>query len=294
MSSFPFVGSFRPGRVPKAVVAACALVALAAVGVFYVTRRTPSAPRPKVVPQGTITAIEALPGYDPKLTEPEKDLLRTGPDSKDKESVKHYLLAKAKLEPDALARRQLEQEAIILTDGYGKTPAVTADNAQVRSTLAALAAPRSHPERLNPRMAPAAFDAAAYAAKPQEYLDVAEPGRVFQTKPAGPGVTAIAPVSPYWQDVKQGDSIELAVKAVPGAPVTFTSFDAGAFGNGLTTQTVRADGAGLATVRFLGVPGTVNESNILAASPLTSGQVRFKASTLVYADGRQVATSATR
>ena len=278
----------RPGSVSKSLIGAVALVLVAGLGVFYFAGSGSKTAAAKALPVGRVISVGPIKGYEPALTNAEKDLLRTGPDAKDKASVKRYLLAKAKFQPDPLMRRQLEQEAIILTDGYGRTPPITADNPQVRSAGDALMN-HNHPERLNPRIAPASFDAAAYAANPQAYLNVSEPGRVFQSAPAGANVVQIQPVSPYYQDVKQGDSIDLMVKAAPGYPVTFTSFDCGAFGNGLTTQTVEADSAGIATVKFLGVPGTVLESNILAASPMTSGQVRFKANTLVYVNGQQVA-----
>ncbi len=280
----------RRARINPGVAAALALALVAGLGVWYFTRGTVAkAPVAlKDLPKGRLLSVEPVKGYEPVFTAEESKLLHDGPDGNDKESVKKYLLAKAKLEEDPLTRKQLEQEAIVLTDGYGSTPAITADNTQVRSAIEALKDGK-HPERLNPLIAPKPFDAVAYKADPKSYLDVAEPGRVFQSKPAAAGVARIEPVSPYFQDVKQGESIELAVKAAPGFPVTFTSFDCGAFGNGLTTQTVEADAAGVARVKFLGMPGTVLETNILASSPVTSGQVRFKANTLVYADGKQVA-----
>lgn len=289
MRQTPLVSQPRRGRVPTGVLAALALAVVAGLGVWYLTRETASKTVAiKDLPQGRVLAVTPLESYVPKLSEAESKLLHDGPDGANPQSVKAYLLAKAKLEADPLTRTRLEQEAIALTDGYGSTPPVTEDNAQVRSVIAALKDGK-HPERLNPLIAPKPFDEAAYKADPQAYLDVAEPGRVFQTKPAAAGVARLESVSPYWQDVKQGESVELAVKALPGAPVTFTSFDCGKFGNGLTTQTVAADAAGVARVRFHGVPGTVLETNILAASPMTSGQARFKTNTLVYADGQQVA-----
>ena len=280
----------RRARLNSGVAAALALALIAGLGVWYFTR--PAAPKAQValkdMPKGRLLSVEPVKGYEPVFTDEEAKLLHDGPDGNDKESVKKYLLLKSRMEPDPLMRKQLEQEAIVLTDGYGSTPAITADNAQVRSAIEALKSGK-HPERLNPLIAPKPFDAVSYKADPKAYLDVAEPGRVFQSKPAGAGVARIEPVSPYFQEVKQGDSVEFAVKAAPGYPVTFTAFDCGAFGNGLTTQTVEADAAGVARVKFLGMPGTVLECNILASSPVTSGQARFKAFTLVYAEGKQVA-----
>lgn len=290
MSKSLFSSHRRPAKAPSFILGALALVLVAGLGVWYFTKSdaSKSALAARNLPKGDVLSVEPLSGYEPKLTDAEKDILRTGPDEKNKESVKLYLLAKAKLEADPLARTRLEQEAIALTDGYGLTPPIAEDNAQVRSMIAALK-DGNHPERLNPLIAPKPFDATAYKANPQAYLDVAEPGRVFQAKPAAPGVARIEPISPYFQDVKLNESVELAVKAAPGYPVTFTSMDCGAFGNGLTTETVEADAAGIARVKFRGMPGTVLETKIMAASPMTSGQARFITNTLVYADGHQLA-----
>ena len=282
----------RRARISKPVLGASALALLSAVGVFYFikTCATKSSVALKDLPKGEVLAVQSLPGYDPKLTQAEKDLLRTGPDRKDKESVKRYLLAKAKLEPNAEVRKFYEQRAVYLTDGYGTTPAITAKNPQVDSMIAALR-DGNHPERLNPLVAPAAFDAVAYKSNPSAYLDIAEPGRVFQRLPdSATNAPFIQPVSPFSQDVPQGGKVAVSVKAAPGYPVTFTSFDDGAFSNGLTTMTVEADSSGLASVDFLGMPGTVLISNVLASSPMARGQVKFQLNTLVYANGRQVAS----
>ena len=74
---------------------------------------------------------------------------------------------------------------------------------------------------------------------------------------------------------EQGQSIPLRVRATPGAPVTFTSFDLGQFENQLTSITVQADKQGIATARFVGSSGTINDVNILVASPVNSGQAKF-------------------
>lgn len=292
MSKHPIPSHGRPAKAASFIFGALALVLVAGLGVGYFMKYDASKSQvsAEAPPKGRLLSVEPIVGYEPHLTKEDSEALRTVPDGKDRRAVKRYLIAKAKLEPDPLTRTRLEQEAIALTDGYGATPPITADNAQVRSALEALKDGK-HPERLNPLVAPKPFDATAYKADPKAYLDVVEPGRALQSKPYAPGVAAIEPVSAYWNEVKQGESVELAVKAAPGYPVTFTSFDGGSFGNGLTTQTVEADAAGLARVKFLGVPGTVLETNILASSPMTSGQVRFKANTLVYADGKQVASA---
>lgn len=67
----------------------------------------------------------------------------------------------------------------------------------------------------------------------------------------------------------------LKVKVIPNAPVTFTSFDAGAFENELTSITVMADKTGTARTSFTATGGAVGEVQILAGSPLTAGQAQF-------------------
>lgn len=272
----------RPARAAKYALAATALVMLAALGTWYLTRSPAEKPRLTLsqLPQGTTLAVTEIQGYVPNLSTEEVAILESGPVADNMASMKLYLLAKAKLEADPMTRTRLLQEAVALTEGYGTLPPITADNPQVRSVIDALVN-KKNPERLNPLVAPAPFDETAYKSNPDAYLSIAEPGRVFQMKAPGGSVVKIEPISPYFQDVQQGDSVELSVRAIPGAPVTFTTFDAGSLENGLTTMTVSADSAGIAKVKFVATKGVVLETNILAASPLTSGQVRFKVNTLV-------------
>ena len=286
-SSIPFPPS-RRGRVSRTVLGASALVLLAATGVYFAVRTNSS--KPKDLPKGRVLAVQPLASFEPNLTEADKEIIKTGPDRSDKESVKRYLLALAKLEPNPKVRQFYEQRAVYLTDGYGVTPAITAKNPQVDSVIAALR-DGNHPERLNPLVAPSTFNAKSYKSDPTAYLNVAEPGRVFQRLPdSATNAPFIQPMTPFSQDVKQGDKVAVSVKAAPGYPVTFTSFDDGSFENGLTTITVEADSAGVATVHFLGMPGTVLVSNLLASSPMARGQLKFQMNTLVYADGHQVVT----
>ena len=75
--------------------------------------------------------------------------------------------------------------------------------------------------------------------------------------------------------MQQGETIPLQVRALPNAPVSFSSFDLGRFQNHLTSITVEANDAGVATVQFTAPPGTINHVNILVASPMTAGQAKF-------------------
>lgn len=147
-------------------------------------------------------------------------------------------------------------------------------NPQVASVREAMRT-KAHPERVSSMILPAPFDAAAFRTNPEQYLNVIEPGRVWQVAQPGPGVTRMTSVSSEYSIIEQGQSVALKVKTAPNAPVTFTSFDLGAFDNQLTSMTVQADHAGLAKVTFVGTGGTRGEVKILAGSPVTAGQVQF-------------------
>ena len=157
-------------------------------------------------------------------------------------------------------------EATDLNLGYGNTPLVKSDaNPQAASVAEALAT-KTHPERLTPAILPAAFNRESYEKDPQTYINTIEPGQ---------GVFPLRTLTPRLVEIEQGQSVPLRVRVQPGAPVTFTSFDLGQFENQLNSITVRADDRGIATARFTGSPGTINDVNILAASPLNSGQAKF-------------------
>ena len=90
-------------------------------------------------------------------------------------------------------------------------------------------------------------------------------------------VPALTVLGDGYYRVKQGETVKLTAKGAPLAPVTFTSTDLGAFDESkLSSVTVRADDKGVAMVTFVATPGTLNDVNILAGSPLASGQARFK------------------
>lgn len=168
-----------------------------------------------------------------------------------------------------------ESDSELLEMRAGTTQPVPLNlNPQVRSVAEAIQT-KTHPERLSTLIQPASFNAEAFRADPESYLNTAEPARVFQPAQPGPGVKQLTALSPYFQSAEQGKPVSLQVLAAPGAPVTFTSFDLGEFSNRLTTITVRADADGVAEAQFTGTPGTIERVNILAASPLTSGQAKY-------------------
>jgi hypothetical protein len=158
---------------------------------------------------------------------------------------------------------------------YGVIPPVKADaNPQVKAVVEAIRK-KEHPERVSVLMRGKAFDAKAYKADPKQYLETVEPGRVFQTAQPGPGVPHLAPVGDRLTRITQGQTTKLRVRAPAGSPVSFTSFDTGRFENLLTAITVPANAQGIAEVTFEATPGTIEDVNILAGSPMAASQVKF-------------------
>ena len=158
----------------------------------------------------------------------------------------------------------------------GRSPELDPEtNASTKSVAQALAAPERFPERLSPAFPAKPFDLDEYTRDPQAYLTTVEPGRIWQALPKANDVRPLSRQSPLYQSMIQGETVALRVEAIPGAPVTFHSFDLGHFENALTTTSVQADESGVAVVNFTASGGTFGELNILAASPLTSGQVNF-------------------
>jgi hypothetical protein len=154
-------------------------------------------------------------------------------------------------------------------------PSVRPDlNANVAS-VAEAARTGKHPERLSPLMAPKPFDPAAFAANPQAYLDVVEPGRVFQSAEPGVDVPVLSPKGTASYEIPVGGSCTLAVMTKPGAPTTFTALDLGTFPNSLTSITVQANAQGEASTVYSASGGVIADAQILAGSPGASGQVKF-------------------
>jgi hypothetical protein len=177
------------------------------------------------------------------------------------------------------------------TTAREQTPAATA---AVRSTPAAVivadtvASPAAtvpglrqhrlmpmHAGAISPLSPPLPFDAAAYARDPEAYLRQIDHSRVYQVAAPGPGVTRLQRESPMNQSVDSQGSVIIAVRAQAHAPVTFVSFDRGAFSNGFTAITVKADQDGLASARFTATEGTFQDTNIKAGSPMHAGNVDF-------------------
>ena len=61
---------------------------------------------------------------------------------------------------------------------------------------------------------------------------------------------AVEAVGKSMHTVRQGESVRLKVKTLPNMPVNLTSFDLGAFQNGLASISVQADKEGIAEATF--------------------------------------------
>lgn len=161
----------------------------------------------------------------------------------------------------------------------GHSPFLATDtNPQVALVAEALKS-REHSERFSSYVIPSSFDKSLFDRDPAsyatEYSKVVEPGRVFASAQPTDGVIPIVASTNRFHRLRQGESVRLGVKAVRHAPVTFTSFDLGQFDNMLTSTTVIADETGVASANFTASGGTIDKVSILAASPVTSGQVSF-------------------
>ena len=172
--------------------------------------------------------------------------------------------------------------------GYGKFKALKAsdekNNPYFQSVLEALNNKAQFPERLSAAIRPKPFDQSAWLSDPeyrQKYVYTHEPGRCYESLEAGKDVPRIKRISSYMQMAAQSDVVNISVQTAPseyGMPVTATSFDAGQFlPSKLTSQTVVNDPkSGIATFRFKAGDGTIEDVNILIASPMMAGSLKYK------------------
>lgn len=106
------------------------------------------------------------------------------------------------------------------------------------------------------------------------WLAALEPGRVWQSADPGAAVPILSAVGSRYRVLFVAGSQSLAVTTLANAPVTFFCSGDGLFtANNRNVITVAANGSGIATVDFKG--NRIGRMPIVAASPLSSGQVRF-------------------
>jgi hypothetical protein len=129
-----------------------------------------------------------------------------------------------------------------------------------------------HPERLSLDIAPAPFDLKRYEANPQQYLNIVEPGRVYQTAAAGPNAVPLIATIDRVISIPALGSTALSVRGKPNAPVSWTILGGGVFThNRLTSTTVLTSAEGIATVTYEATPGVYDAVSILVGSPLMVG-----------------------
>lgn len=148
-------------------------------------------------------------------------------------------------------------------------------NPQVASVAEALTT-KSHPERLSALVPPPPFSLIAYQKDPAAYLNQVVPGRAFQSAQPAPGVPELLVVGSTPKPLDPGQSVMLSVKTAPNGVVSWNSLDLGSFPNGLTAISVAADASGLASTTFTASPGVSGRVNVLAGSPMASGQVSYR------------------
>lgn len=133
-----------------------------------------------------------------------------------------------------------------------------------------------HPERISAFVPAKPFDEKAFRKNPAAYLNIVEPSRIDQMHKPGPDVPLIEAESPYFQRIQPHATVNLSVQAIPDAPVSWVTTRGGLFTESKASAvTVRADKKGVATVTFFATPGTINETEILAVSPMTYGRVKM-------------------
>ncbi len=163
-----------------------------------------------------------------------------------------------------------------IVNPYGGSPKLVAtENKQIEAAHEAIAT-GTQSQRISPTVLPENFDAESFRRSPEEYISKVEPGRVWQSAQPGEEVPVLIAVGPTFQKMNQGESVTLRVRTAPSSPVTFTSFDMGAFENRLPSITALADGEGIAEAIFTATTGTHHLVNVLTASPLASGTQRFQ------------------
>lgn len=173
----------------------------------------------------------------------------------------------------ARKRRSPPPRGVVVADPHPVNPMEQQAGANQKSIEEAKETGK-YPERLDPKVAPAPFDREAWDRDPQAYLDVVEPGRVWQTADESSGLEPLEADGDVNETAEPGGVVKLAVRGDPLSPVTFTVMGSGQLDNGLTSITVRTDAVGYARAMFT-LPSGAPESTVVAGSPRATGQVNF-------------------
>jgi hypothetical protein len=156
-------------------------------------------------------------------------------------------------------------------------PAVQPDPRACAASVAEAQATGRYPERLSAQIAPAAYVRTRDRTTQQRYLDVIEPGRVYQTADPATGARQLEALGgAAVQVIPALGTAPLAVRTVPGAPCTFLATEGGAFAETrLACATVLAAADGIARVTYQANAGTIDDASILVGSPETVGTLRL-------------------
>ena len=182
-------------------------------------------------------------------------------------------------ENDVSLSKSLDERKPLVSKSEGHPAILTGvEHPQVQQVVDALKTGKN-PERYDSFIVKRTFDNSAFQKNPELYARsfaaTVEPGRVFATAQPGGDVPVIKPNSAMYHRVTQGEVVRLETISSSFAPVTFTSMDLGEFSNRLSSITVVSDENGNATAEFVAASGTKDDVRILAASPVTTEQIRF-------------------
>ena len=194
---------------------------------------------------------------------------------KEQEFITANLSAKVIADSNPYALLNKATMAKASSEGYGSLEELKFDSPQAKKLKEALVNPAKYPERLSTQIAPKPFDWERFKNDRQykkEYLQSAEPARAKTHGKAS--YPRFKRLSPFYMRLEQGKSITLKYQGVPYSPYTITSYDAGLFSNGLSTQTKVADGNGYVNFVFRATSGLIAEVNISCSGPRSSNTLR--------------------
>ncbi len=112
-------------------------------------------------------------------------------------------------QPGSMANRTMNDWKVepTLELPSGRFPLIRKDaNVHVASVVEAIETGK-FPERLSPLVAPAPFDREAFQKDPASYLNIVEPGRVWQVAQPGAGVPHIKMRTQYLSTIQQGETV---------------------------------------------------------------------------------------
>ena len=179
-----------------------------------------------------------------------------------------------------------EQADLVMSQGPGKTPAITDEDFQkptIQSAIEAKNNPEKYASRLSPLHKASKFDKEKFLKNKSyrlSYVNNPEPSRVWQEDPNSS--YKMKRISNAYLEAYQNEPIEIQVQGAPSMPINALSTDLGVFQeSGLTHATVIADKNGYATFTFIAPDGTFGDNNIVVGGAAMKGMVKFKINTLI-------------